>query len=109
MQKTFVSVGVSEDAKPGVDMLDIFSPPSQFCDVNISLYNNELETNYKYLQRDYRPEIGEGQEFDFVVKNISDQTLDMVISGLDNFMDYEIFLLDKKLSKLYDLKEVEFF
>ena len=108
-QKTFVSVGVSEQAKPGVDMLDIFSPPSQFCDVNISLYNNELETNYKYLQTDYRPEIGEGQEFDFVIKNISDETLDMVISGLDNFADYKIFLLDKKLSKLYDLKELNSF
>ena len=64
----------------------------------------------KYLFIEQRPEIGDGQEFNLEIKNISDQTFsDMVISGLDNFMDYEIFLLDKKLSKMYDLKEFEFF
>ena len=109
IQKASISIGISEDAKPGPDMLDVFSPPSQFCDVNISLHNNELETNYKFLQKDYRPEIGEGQEFNFIIKNISDQTLEMVISGLDSFRDFEIFLLDHKLSKLYDLKKFNSF
>ena len=103
VQKGLVSVGVSEDAKNGIDQLDVFSPPSQFCEISMSLFNNVMETDYKYLQKDFRPEIGEGQEFNFSVKNISDQTLDMVINGMEKFNGYEIFLLDKSLFKLYDL------
>jgi hypothetical protein len=103
MQKGLISAGISEDAKNGIDQLDVFSPPSQFCEISMSLYNNTMETDYKYLQKDFRPEIGEGQEFNFSVKNISDQTLDMVVNGMEKFTGYEIFLLDKSLFKLYDL------
>jgi hypothetical protein len=105
VQIELINIGVSEDAKQGVDLLDIFSPPSQFCEISMSLFNNELETNYKYLQKDYRTEIGEGQEFSLNVKNLSNQTLNMIASGMNNFMDYEIYLVDKSFSKLYDLKK----
>ena len=108
-QAGLIGIGVSEDAKQGVDMLDIFSPPSQFCEISMSLFNNEMETSYKYLQKDYRPEIGEGQEFSFNVKNLSNQTLSMSASGIDNFMDFEIYLVDKSLSRLYDLKKTNSF
>ncbi len=102
--KASISIGISDQANEGVDMIDIFAPPSQFCDVSINLVNNKLETNYKYLQKDYRPIIDEGQEFEFNVKNLSDQSIDMNITGMENFADLEVYLWDKSLSKLYDLK-----
>ncbi|HRN25150.1 MAG: T9SS type A sorting domain-containing protein [Ignavibacteriaceae bacterium] len=108
-EKASVGVGVSGEAKEGVDMLDVFAPPSQFSEVSISLINKNLETNYKFLQKDYRPEIGEGQEFDFIVKNLSDEDVDMVFSGINNFANNKIFLLDKNLWKLYDLSKINSF
>ena len=108
-QKASVGVGISGEAEEGVDMLDVFAPPSQFSEVSINLINNNLETNYKLLQKDYRPEIGEGQEFDFIVKNLSNEDVDMIISGINNFADNKIFLLDKSLWKLYDLNKINSF
>ena len=105
VKKSSISVGVLEDAKQGIDIFDIFSPPSQFSEISMSLYSNEIRTHYKYLQKDYRAEIGDGQEFDFNIKNLSNQTLNMTASGMDNFADYEIYLVDKSLSKLHDLKK----
>jgi hypothetical protein len=99
-----INAGFSDEASPGIDMLDIFSPPSVFCDVSMSIYNKEVETSYKYLQKEYRPEIGEGQEFNIFLKNTTDKNLEMVINGLQNFIDYEIYLLDKQIMRLYDLK-----
>ncbi|MDY0083036.1 MAG: T9SS type A sorting domain-containing protein [Ignavibacteriaceae bacterium] len=102
--KASINVGISDGANEGVDMMDIFAPPSQFCDVSINLVNNKLETNYKFLQKDYRPIIDGGQEFEFIVKNLSDQSVDMNINGIGNFADQEVYLLDKSLTKFYDLK-----
>lgn len=104
-----VNIGISEQANEGVDMMDVFAPPSQFCDVNINLVNNKLETNYKFLQKDYRPIIDDGQEFEFNVKNLSDQSVSMNVTGTENFADKEVYLLDKSLSKLYNLKTSESF
>jgi len=100
-----ISVGIAEDAKSGVDKLDIFAPPSLFCDVNMSLFSDEIETEYKYLQKEFRPGIGEGQDYNIVIKNTSDKTLKLATEGLENFSGYEVYLLDKSLVKLYDLRK----
>ena len=100
-----ISAGIAEDAKSGVDILDIFSPPSLFCDVNMSLFSDKIETEYKYLQKEFRPEIGEGQDFNILIKNTSNETLELVIEGLENFSEYEEYLLDKSLMILYDLRK----
>jgi len=100
-----VTIGFSELAEMGVDLLDIFSPPSQFCEINISIYNKEIETSYKYLQKEYRKEIGDGQEFNVLVKNNTDKNTELSFGGLDKFIDYEIYLVDIYQSKFYDLKK----
>ncbi|HCY75161.1 MAG TPA: hypothetical protein DHV28_04515 [Ignavibacteriales bacterium] len=102
--RTAISAGIAENARTGVDIFDIFSPPSLFNDVNISLYNDKIETDYKYLQKEFRPEIGDGQEFDILVKNTSNETLELDTKGAENFSEYEVYLLDKGLMKLYDLR-----
>jgi hypothetical protein len=105
--KSQVTIGFSEWAETGTDLLDIFSPPSQFCEINISIYNKEIETSYKHLQKEYRKEINEGQEFNILVENNSDKNLKMFFNGLENFIDYEIYLIDIIKDKSYDLKKTE--
>ena len=109
VQKSSINIGVSEQAQEGMDLMDIYSPPSQFSEVSINLINNKLETDYKLLQKDYRPLTGEGLEFDISVKNISDRHIDMIVNGIDNFTDHEIYLLDKSLFQMYDLKTTNSF
>jgi len=100
-----LTLGYTENANTGVDSFDKFSPPAGFCEINFAIYNKELETNYKYLRKDIRPAIGEGQEYDLVVKNTSDKTLALTTLGLENFENYMVYILDKSTMKLYDLKK----
>jgi len=104
-RKSTITIGFSEEAKAGVDELDIFSPPSQFSVINLALYNKDLETNYKYLQKEYREEIGEGEEFEIKLKNTTDKKLELITEEIGGFDEYEVYLLDKRLNKLYNLKE----
>ncbi|MEJ2507199.1 MAG: T9SS type A sorting domain-containing protein, partial [Ignavibacteriaceae bacterium] len=103
--KSEINVGFSDDAKSGVDKLDIFSPPLIFCNINMSLYNDEIETDYKYLQEEFRPGIGEGQDYNILITNTSNKTLKLATEGLENFSGYEVYLLDKNLVKIYDLRK----
>lgn len=102
--KSDVKIGFFEKADFRLDKFDIFSPPSQFCDIYISLYNNQLQTDYKYLRADYRRSIEEGQEYNLIIKNSSGNPLELVENGSDNFGDYEIYLMDKVSMKFYNLK-----
>lgn len=99
-----ITIGFSPEAQTGVDLLDVFSPPSQFCEVGISIYNEEIETSYKYLLKEYRNEIGDGQEFNVLIKNNTDEKIELSFTGLEKFIDYEVYLVDLSQSKFYDLK-----
>ncbi len=107
VNKAYVKVGFSAKANLNLDNMDIFSPPSQFCDINISLYNNKLRSNYKYLSEEYRSEIGEGQEYNIIIKNSSGDILNLNYKGLENFSNYEVYLLDNNSMKLYNLKNTD--
>jgi photosystem II stability/assembly factor-like uncharacterized protein len=105
MKKSMIKVGFSDEADSGMDKLDIFSPPSQFCEINISLYNEEFQQIYKFLQEEYREDVGKGQEYKVFIKNTSNESLELINKGLENFSIYEVCLLDKTLMKFYDLKK----
>jgi hypothetical protein len=104
-RKSSITVGFSEEAKLGIDKLDIFSPPSNFCVVDLALYNEDLETSYKYLNKEYREEMGEGQEFNMRFKNTTGKSVELKAEGIEDFSEYEVFLLDRRLNKLYNLRE----
>ena len=104
VKKSAIAIGFSSEADLGEDKLDIFSPPSQFCKINMSLYNEEIQRNYKFLEEEYRQEIGRGQEYRIFIKNTSNETLELTNKGSEYFGDFEICLLDKSQIKFYDLK-----
>jgi hypothetical protein len=99
-----VVLGISENSEPGLDELDIFSPPSDFSEVSLKAYNVYLETNYKFLQKDIRGKISEGLEYELHAMNNTGQPLSISANGTDNFSEYEVCLLDYNLMKFYDLK-----
>lgn len=100
-----VIAGFSDESKTGIDINDVFSPPSEFCEININLINDEIETNYKLLQEDFRTNIGEGQDYYLLIKNNSNKSITLEVYGIDNFIECEIHLIDKKLLTGFDLKK----
>jgi len=97
-------IGFSENAKIAYDENDRFAPPGNFEETRMVVINEKLETNYKQLYMDIRPEIGDGQEYKIQIINDNLKPLNLVAEGLKNFIELEIFLLDTRLNNFYNLK-----
>jgi len=52
--KSTVSIGFDDNSVIGYDKLDRFIPPGDFEKYRISIFNEKLETEYKYLLKDFR-------------------------------------------------------
>ena len=100
-----VIAAFDETAKNDYDDKDYFAPPGNFEEVNIRLVNENLSTSYKQLFIEHRPEVGEGQAFDVVIKNITGEKIKVISEGIENFNEHEVFLVDERLKIFYNLKE----
>ncbi len=105
--KSQIKIGFTGKNNSNPGLPDIYAPPWQFCDINISIYDNNLGTDYKYLSEDYRQEIGDGQEFKIIIKNTSGGTVQLIGKGLQYFNNYEVYLLDESQTKFYNLKNLD--
>jgi len=100
-----VVIGINENSNVGYDPMDKFAPPGDFEKERIVIYNKDLETDYKYLYKDYRPEIGDIQIYVIKLKTIPNKTVNLVAEGLQQFDDNEIYLIDTRLNDVYNIKE----
>jgi hypothetical protein len=99
-----VIIGFDQSASYDFDDMDYFAPPGDFEEVRINLINNKLSTSYKQLFTEHRPQVGEGQKFDLLIKNATNKKADLLAEGVEKFTEYEIYLVDERLKKFYDLK-----
>jgi hypothetical protein len=105
---TKVKAGIIEVAHNSLDVMDRFSPPDRFSDISFAIYNRELETNYKYLKEDYRTEIINGKEFELRLKNETGEDIILKVQDIaDYFESYEIYLVDKRLNNVFNLKDTK--
>jgi len=103
--KSEIFIGIDENSSNGFDEYDYFAAPGDFESVKISLVNKNLPKREKHLFIEQRPEIDEGQVFDVEIKAIPNKRLKLTTEGIENFDDYEIYLLEERLGQLYNLKE----
>ena len=99
-----IIAGINPLSKNDFDNFDYFAPPGDFANVRIHIENNNLSLPYKQLSVDYRPEIKEGQLYNLKIKNASKHNINLISRGLENFPDYEVYLLDGNLNRFYNLK-----
>jgi len=104
IQKSKVTIGYNKLAHSAYDTFDKFAPPSDFESASIRSYNKDLESNYKYLRTDIRSEIGEGQTYELDIKLPQSTKIKLNTLGVENFENSEIYLVDKRLNKFYNLK-----
>ncbi|MGE5430043.1 MAG: T9SS type A sorting domain-containing protein [Syntrophomonadaceae bacterium] len=98
-------ISIDKRSTDGFDEFDYFTPPSDFSDECIYILNKNLQTDYKHLFIDSRPEISDGQSYDLVLKNALKKDCEIRFTGMENFEGYEIFLLDKGMKRFYNLRE----
>jgi uncharacterized pyridoxamine 5'-phosphate oxidase family protein len=103
--KSYTVAGFSSSAKEDYDKLDYFAPPGYFDQIRINIEDQKISDPYKQLSVDYRPGINEGQAFDLKIKNTTKKTVRLIADGINNFENYEVYLLDKNLNKFYNLKK----
>lgn len=99
-----VMIGIDEGAANDYDDMDYFAPPGNFEELGIRLVNNNFSTLYKQLFIEHRPEIGEGQSFELQIKNTTNKKANLIVTGIEKFVEYEIYLVDERLKNFYDLK-----
>ncbi|NWF89719.1 MAG: T9SS type A sorting domain-containing protein [Ignavibacteriaceae bacterium] len=103
--KSEVSISFDKTSSSDFDVLDYFAPPGDFEEARIVIHNEKLSTNHKFLMRDSRTEIGDGQEYDLEIKNTSGRNLTLKVQGVSNFRDKQIYLVDKYLNNELKISE----
>lgn len=100
-----VSFSFNEKASNDFDELDYFAPPGDFDEARIVIYNDNLKVKYKYLMKESRNEIGEGQIYNLEIFNKKNENLILEISGLDFIKDNLAYLIENNTLIKYDLKK----
>jgi len=104
-EKSFIIISIDSASSKGFDEMDILSPPGDFEEAKISIFNNSLNNSYKRLIKETRPKIGEGEDFNIKVKNLLKEKLILTAERNGEINNYEIYLLDKQYHRFFNLKK----
>jgi hypothetical protein len=97
-EKSKVLISYNSESTNDFDELDYFAPPGDFDEARIVIFGSGITPNYKYLMKESRKEIGEGQIYYLNIKNITKQELIMKVEGLSTYKDYQAYLVDERLN-----------
>ena len=98
-----VRVGTAQQAKPGHDAYDTIGPPGVFEAVSLRLVNERFTTPRSELAAEFRPEGRDGEVFEVMLRAQENTLITLEVEGLDAFAFSDIYLVDRKTSKHYDL------
>jgi hypothetical protein len=103
--KSEIFIGTNENSKDGYDEFDYLAAPGDFENHKITLINKNLPKRSQHLFIEQRPGIGEGQIFNLEIKSMPNKMITLITEGINNYSDYEVYLLEERLGKLYNLNE----
>ena len=104
-EKSKVFIGFNSESTNDFDNADYFAPPGDFEEARIVIRNSNLSSNYKFLMKESRSEIGEGQIYNLEVKNLTGKELKLSVEGLAKYQGYQIYLVDERLNNGIKLSE----
>lgn len=104
-EKSKAFIGFNSESTNDFDKEDYFAPPGDFEEARIVIRNSNLSTNYKFLMKETRREIGEGQIYNLEVKNLTGQDLILKSEGIANRQNYLFYLIDERLNNAIKLSE----
>ena len=74
-EKSKVFIGFDSESTIDFDKADYFAPPGDFEEARIVIRNSNLSTDYKYLMKETRNEIGKWQIYNLEIKNLTGNEL----------------------------------
>jgi len=98
-------ITINSAASDDLDDLDQFTPPLNFEDGKVYLYNDGMNSDYKNMFVEARAAIGDGQAFDIRVKHNAAGVYSLSFEGLEKYAVNELYLINKRSLKFYNLKE----
>ncbi|MCP5063434.1 MAG: T9SS type A sorting domain-containing protein [Ignavibacteriae bacterium] len=101
--KSIIAIGFNDDAKITYDNYDRFAPPGDFDEFRLSIFNENLDTPYKYLLTDFRPSSNEGEIYAVKLKAKLNEKIKIQFSIPVNYQDSEVFLVNQN-SNLINMK-----
>ncbi len=104
-EKSYVIVSIDSASNNDYDLKDVLTPPGDFEDIGMNLFNNNLSISYKNLMKESRPMSGNGQAFDLNIKNSFKEKLILKIDGVDRFKGTNVYLVDKYDQKIFNIKQ----
>src|SRR4030066_2602802 len=102
-EQSKVFIGFNSESTNDFDNADYFAPPGDFEEARVVIRNSNLLTNYKFLMKESRSEIGEGQIYNLEVKNLTEKNLILKIDGMANYQNYLFYLVYERLNNAIKL------
>ena len=93
---------INEEASEEDDVFDQRSPRTQLASLALYLTPKEQDSRGA-LALEARPFVGKGQAFDMVLQGKAGQQLTLSTEGLEQFADYEVYLVDRRRGQFMDL------
>lgn len=98
-------IGIAKSAKNGMDLMDNRKPPLFFDQGFLYFARPEWDNIFQRFSSDIRPEIGDGQIWDFEVSNPRKSNNSISFEGIDKVPnDYRIILINSWNSVPFDLR-----
>ena len=98
-----VTVSFNNNANDKFNDYDYFAPPDNFQSKSITIFNDKLVKSWDRYLIETRKEVGDGQEYDIIVKNSTESGLNLNADGLISIPGYQKYLVDMKYYKFYNL------
>ena len=100
-----ISIVFDPESSFDFDQMDRLIPPGDFEKTGIRIIAPQLSIGYKQLNSEYRPEIGEGQEYLIQVKNTTDEMCVLSTTISDMTKGQEIWLVNNRINQAVNLNE----
>ena len=104
-QLASISIVFHPESSFDYDRLDRLIPPGDFEKTGIRIIAPQLSIGYKQLTSEYRPVIGEGQEYPIQVKNKTDEPCVISTTLSDMTKGLEIWLVNNRINQAVNLNE----
>ena len=103
-EKSSVAVNFTPNASLGFDTMDVFAPPGDFEKAKVSVYNPNLQTDYKYLMIDSRKPSPEADVISVKIKNTTKRPLTLRTTLNGDVNNKAVYLIDTRLNSFINLR-----
>jgi hypothetical protein len=98
-------LGIGKGATPGRDRFELAEPPAAFDLPSVYFNRPDWDSTFTRFSDDFRPELGNGQTWDFEINSVDKRTVELEITGLNQLPEgNEILLLQPEKNVLHPVR-----